>query len=85
MQGKLGPKYTYRDLMDFGRLTFNNLVDEGSWSTKNPNTKDDEKNYLALATQLMTQMTGMKPGHKDKSSYTPKDSTNTDGTMTYVL
>ena len=84
MQGKLGPKYTYRDLMDFGRLTFNNLVDEGSWSTKTPKAKDAENNYIALATQLMTQMTIMKPGPKDNSSYTPKGSANTDGPRTYL-
>ena len=84
MQGKLGPKYTYRDLMDLGRLTFNNLVDEGSWSTKPPKAKDAEKNYLALATQLMTQMAAMKSDTKDSSSFTPKGSANTDGPRTYL-
>ena len=32
--GKLGAAYTYLDLMELGRLTYNNLVDEESWSSK---------------------------------------------------
>ena len=55
-QGKLGTSYTYRELMDLGRLTYNNLLDEGSWNSKASAKKSDEKNYLALATELMTKM-----------------------------
>lgn len=44
-QGKLGPAYSYRDLMDLGRLAYNSLVDEESWSTKGVKPKDAEKNY----------------------------------------
>jgi len=55
--GKLENSYSYHDLMDLGRLTYNNLMDENTWSAK-PQAKprNDEKNYLALVTQLMSQM-----------------------------
>ena len=33
IQGKLPATYLYRDLMDLGRVTFNNLMDETSWKT----------------------------------------------------
>ena len=60
-QGNLGTSYSYRDLMDLGRLTYKYLLDENTWSAK-PQTKptNDEKKYLALATQLMSQMKAMQ-------------------------
>jgi len=62
--GKLGTSYYYHDLMDLGRLTYNNLLDENTWSVK-PQAKprNDEKNYLALATQLMSQMKAIQDGN----------------------
>ena len=49
--------------MDLGRLTYNNLLDENTWSAKpQPKPRNDEKNYLALATQLMSQMKAMQSG-----------------------
>ena len=43
--------------MDLGRLTYNTLLDENTWSAKSQEKpRNDEKNYLALATQLMSQM-----------------------------
>ena len=46
------------------RLAYNNLLNENTWSEK-PQTRprNDEKNYLALATQLMSQMKAMKDGN----------------------
>ena len=55
-QGKLGTLYTYRELMDLGRLTYSNLLDKGSWNLKASAKKNDEKNYLVLATEIITQM-----------------------------
>lgn len=52
-QGKYGRAYAYQYLMDLGRLTYKNLVDKDSWSSKAPKAKDTKKNCLALATQLM--------------------------------
>ena len=64
-QGKLGPNYTHRDLMDLGRLTYNNLVSDKSWMTgcsgkAKMEQGDAEKNYLALATELMKKMSDYK-------------------------
>ena len=41
IEGKLPAKYTYIDLMDLGRVTFNNLMDEDLWSIL-PKTKEAE-------------------------------------------
>ena len=50
--------------MDLGRVTYNNLVDEGTYqpgkAIPKPKKKEDENNYLALATALMTKMSGLK-------------------------
>jgi len=43
--------------MDLGRLTYNNLMDEYTWNGKTQaKQNNDEKNYLALATQMMIQV-----------------------------
>merc|ERR1740124_2039321 len=54
-QGKLGADYTYLDLMELGRLTYNNLIEKDSWNGKPAKSKDAEKNYLALATELISK------------------------------
>ena len=41
--------------MELGRLTYNNLVDEESWSCKTSQSQNAEKNYLALATELISK------------------------------
>ena len=66
IQGKLLLSYSYLDLMELGRVTYNNLIDEGSWRfISKPKAKGEEKNYLALATALMTKMTSLS---KDKGN-----------------
>ena len=53
---------SYHELMNLGKITYNTLTDEGSWRAKAIEVKTAEKNYLALATQLMMQMNAMKKG-----------------------
>ena len=54
MQGKVRPGYGYRDLMNLGRLTYNNLVNKGDWKATKETTQDDPANkYLALATEII--------------------------------
>jgi len=63
-QGRLGMSYSYRDLMDLGRSNYNNLLDENTCSTKpQEKPRNDEKNYLALATQLISQMKATQDGN----------------------
>ena len=56
IQGKVKADYSYLDLMDLGRLTYNNLVDDESWIKKEAKM-EHEKNYLALATELISKYT----------------------------
>ena len=56
MQGRLGPDYSYLELMELGRLSFNNLVDDGAWSkTKKKVESEKEQHFLALATEILQQ------------------------------
>ena len=49
--------------MNLGRLTYNTLIGDKSWNVWAPErVNEDEKNYLALATKLMKNMSAM---HKD--------------------
>ena len=98
-QGKLGTSYTYRDLMDLGRLTYNNLLDEGSWNSNGSAKKSDEKNYLALATEIMTKLKSysdrdsgsnggakyVKQGEGEKPTYPPWRYENKDNKPTKVV
>ena len=55
-QGRLQSNYSYLELMELGRLTYNNLVDDDSWSTtKKKVEREKEKNFLALATEILEQ------------------------------
>ena len=54
MQGKVRQGYSFRDLMSFGRLTYNNLVEKGTWDTETSTAKEDPSvKYLALATEIL--------------------------------
>ena len=64
IQGKLKDDYSYQHLMELARVTFNNLVEDESWShTDQPAEKDGEKQYLALAT-LVEKLTQEKLSQK---------------------
>ena len=66
MQGQLPHDYDYTSLLDLGRITFNNLQAgnewEGSESKKARITSapTEEKQFLALATELIEAMKGQK-------------------------
>ena len=62
IQGKSGSTYSYLDLMDLGRLTFNNLEDGSANQKVSTKGGDEGKNYLALATEIMRKMTSMTSG-----------------------
>ena len=50
-QGKLGASYSYMDLIDLVCITYNNLESDTSWTVgESTKVKEDEKNYLTLAT-----------------------------------
>ena len=59
MQGKLGTNYTFEDLLELGRVTYNNLVEDNSWKgtdkkieQKGSSSKDENK-FLALFTNFL--------------------------------
>ena len=80
MQGKLGQGYDYVDLMDLGRVTFNNLLENGDWKGKSegenkvltPGTQ--QKNFLALATEIFKAAKDQKP----EGSTERRDGTNSE-------
>ena len=66
-QGKLPVTYDHKDLMELGRVTFNNISqDDEGWSKNNldlerkksSETAPNEKNFLALATELIKSIKG---------------------------
>ena len=85
-QGKLGSTYSYRELMDLGRLTFNNLLEEGTWNGGGTTKGKElaERNYLALATELMGKMKEMT--QKSGSNYQKQPATDkqNEGARSYM-
>ena len=89
MQGKLPPTYDHKDLLELGRVTFNHIShDDEGWITNDSNAyqnavkgaPSDEKNFLALATELISSFKknngsgstfGGKGGSDGKESYLP--------------
>ena len=54
IQGKVQPGYGYRDLINLGRLTYNNLVEKEDWKATKKISQDDPANaYLALVTEII--------------------------------
>ena len=82
-QGKLGAAYTYLDLMELGRLMYNNLVDEEYWSSKMLKSKEEEKNYLTLATEMITKFNRNR-GDSGGSSGGQKSRNQNEGSRTYL-
>ena len=85
IQGKLVADYDYSNLMDLGRVTFNNITDEDYVKVKtNPKSEskqEGEKNFLALATALMTKMSTMNGNGQGSSN--EKNKNNNKGDRTY--
>ena len=81
IQGKLEDTYSYRDLLDLGRVTYNNLLDEDSWAkVAKPKGKDEDKNFLALATEIVKRMSS---ANGPTSSNEPTDNAKKTGERTY--
>ena len=96
-QGKLPPMYDHRDLLELGRVTYNNISqDEDGWKANEMDTgvrnttaaPSNEKNFLALATELINTLKQNKvpgketekgPGNAGKLSYLPWRFENSDG------
>ena len=54
IQGKVKVDYSYLDLMELARLTYNNLIEDKSW-IKQEAKKENDLNYLTLATELIAK------------------------------
>ena len=85
IQGKVIAEYSYRNLMDLGRVTYNNLVDESSSKFKSGPTpeKAEKQNFLALATALMTKISSMNTDNQEQSN-TDRSKGNNRGERTYL-
>ena len=99
-QGKLPADYDYRDLLELGRVTYNNISqDEEGWKSKQIDTgrktsiesQGNEKNFLALATELIKSLKGNsengnnpgnRPGKDEKRSFLPWRFLNPEGLKT---
>ena len=66
MQGEVKSDYSFRDLLELGRLTFNNLVQDGSWegnkiststtaTTKPVHKPQEENKFLALLGEILNK------------------------------
>ena len=81
MQGQLGQHYNYTNLLDLGRTTYNNLVADNEWTTVEPKKSKgsgesgQEKQFLALATEILTKMKDQNSSSGDKTVL----ETNSDG------
>ena len=83
IQDKL-PDYSHTDLLELGRVTFNNLPDteDGVQVEDNKKEKVDQKSFLALATEIMSKLNNggggggsANSGDKDKKYVAPEDRT----------
>ena len=74
VQGKASPTYSYRDLMDVGRITYNNLVSDEAWGGSERNSQggtDPEPNkFLALVTKVDTLEQRLNGKGKDGDDFT---------------
>lgn len=70
VQGKVPPNYSFRDLMDVGRITYNNLVSDQSWGETPSDKKEsssEEKQFLTLATKIEQLEQKITSGRTNKS------------------
>ena len=69
-QGELPDTYSHRDLLELGRITYNNIKeDDGGWKTvtsKAASKGAEEKNFLALATEIMKKVKGTTDSKTEK-------------------
>ena len=83
IQDKL-PDYSHTNLLELGRITFDNLPDTEDWGQveDNKKEKDDQKSFLALVTEIMSKLNNggggggsANSGDKDKKYVAPGDRT----------
>ena len=60
VHGEVRKGYGFRDLMEIARVSYNNMVEDKSWAVKKKYKTEEEKNYLALATQLLERFDAKK-------------------------
>jgi len=81
MQGQLAQNYDYSNLMDLGRIAYNNLKAGDEWEgsdlkkAETTTTSGDQKQFLALATELLETM----KEEKKQSSGQQADEKTSDG------
>ena len=64
VHGEVKPGYHFRDLMEVARVTYNNMVEDRSWNVpKKKGGTSDERNYLALATQILQKVESVCESH----------------------
>ena len=84
MQGKLAADYGYAELMELGRLTYINLVDDGMWKGKGkgaaqPAISEDPNKFIALATQIMEKLNGEPDKKEGGNKGNPRNAKKGDG------
>ena len=57
IHGEVKSGYSFRDLMEVARVTYNNMIEDRSWNVRKKKTEaDGDKSYLALATQVLQKV-----------------------------
>ena len=81
IQDKL-PDYSHNDLLELGRITFDNLVESDGWvqAEDKKKEKEDQKSFLALATEIITKLNrggggNSNSGDRDNKYTAPGDRT----------
>ena len=91
IQDKLKADYSFVDLLELGRVTFNNQVENGNWETQKQSTQSraaEQPQFLALATEILNKLKGggdasktdaSKYNGQEKRTYQPWRYENPDG------
>ena len=61
IQSKLADDYSHDNLMDLGRVTFNNLVESKDWKlgkTPEPKKENEREKIFTLATEILKKFGG---------------------------
>ena len=94
IQDKLKADYSFVDLLELGRVTFNNQVENGNWETQKQSTQSkvaEQPQFLALATEILNKLKGggdasktdaSKYNGQEKRTYQPWRYENPDGKAT---
>ena len=61
IQDKLKPDYSFTDLIELGRVTYNNQVESGNWEAPKQTAQPkgtEQPQFLALATEILNKLKG---------------------------